>query len=340
MFEDRTLQCKDCGADFLFTAGEQEFYVEKGLTNEPKRCKNCRDAKKNVAKARGRFTAVCSKCGGIAILPFEPYNERRVYCTQCVDKLDAYREKREKNDIVTVTESNIHFYQPGMVGHIKDNKSQIYRKYLKPNTNEDLIIGKLSQLLYVTKIDNHSMDGHVYYPFCLLGSTEFLKRYVRGQREFLLIFSHFDTEDWQAKTLKIEYEIRKRKTLLGRNIIPNFYLLVSNAANFKYEIDSIKGEPRAAIIPFSFSEILRCDDKDKFEKLLLERFHEYHFENNLLAENKAIEDDNLLFGDRGKIADAVVERCRKGNHSGIFGLRRSGKTSVLNATLRRLEREY
>ena len=46
----------------------------------------------------------------------------------------------------------------------------------------------------------------------------------------------------------------------------------------------------------------------------------------------------MLFGDRGKIADLIVSRCENNENSGIFGLRRSGKTSVLNAVLRRLER--
>lgn len=46
---DKTLVCKDCGAEFVFTAGEQEFYAEKGFVNEPKRCKSCRDAKKNAS---------------------------------------------------------------------------------------------------------------------------------------------------------------------------------------------------------------------------------------------------------------------------------------------------
>ena len=45
MYEDKTLKCKDCGADFVFTAGEQEFYEEKGFA-APIRCKECRDAKK------------------------------------------------------------------------------------------------------------------------------------------------------------------------------------------------------------------------------------------------------------------------------------------------------
>ena len=72
MYEDKTLKCKDCGADFVFTAGEQEFYAQNGFTNEPKRCKACRDAKKNGGAKREMFTAVCAGCGGEAKVPFQP----------------------------------------------------------------------------------------------------------------------------------------------------------------------------------------------------------------------------------------------------------------------------
>lgn len=44
--KDKTIVCKDCGKEFVFTVGEQEFYEEKGFTNEPVRCKECRAAKK------------------------------------------------------------------------------------------------------------------------------------------------------------------------------------------------------------------------------------------------------------------------------------------------------
>ena len=47
MYEDKTLTCKECGNEFVFTAGEQEFYAERGFQNEPQRCKACRDARKN-----------------------------------------------------------------------------------------------------------------------------------------------------------------------------------------------------------------------------------------------------------------------------------------------------
>jgi hypothetical protein len=44
--EDKKIVCKDCGTEFVFTVKEQEFYKEKGLENDPKRCKACRDKRK------------------------------------------------------------------------------------------------------------------------------------------------------------------------------------------------------------------------------------------------------------------------------------------------------
>lgn len=84
MFEDKTLVCKECGNEFVFTAGEQEFYAEHGFQNEPQRCKSCRDARKNATRApRQFFTAVCASCGGEARVPFEPKSDRPVYCSNC-----------------------------------------------------------------------------------------------------------------------------------------------------------------------------------------------------------------------------------------------------------------
>lgn len=49
-YKDKTLTCKECGAEFVFTAGEQAFYAEKGFTNEPQRCKSCRDSRKSASR--------------------------------------------------------------------------------------------------------------------------------------------------------------------------------------------------------------------------------------------------------------------------------------------------
>lgn len=87
MFEDKTLVCKDCGNEFVFTAGEQEFYAEKEFKNEPARCKECRVARKNALRQnREMFTTVCAACGKEAVIPFKPKNDKPVYCSECFEK--------------------------------------------------------------------------------------------------------------------------------------------------------------------------------------------------------------------------------------------------------------
>ncbi len=89
MFEDKTLVCKDCGKEFVWTAGEQEFYASRGFENQPQRCKPCRDARKNGVRGgnnggdRQMFDAVCAACGKACKVPFQPREDRPVYCSDC-----------------------------------------------------------------------------------------------------------------------------------------------------------------------------------------------------------------------------------------------------------------
>jgi CxxC-x17-CxxC domain-containing protein len=100
-FVDRTLTCRDCGKPFIFTAGEQSFYQQKGFQNEPTRCPNCRRAKKEMGGPprggagdmgggrgggggnRQLYKAVCSACGVETQVPFPPSPDRPVYCRNC-----------------------------------------------------------------------------------------------------------------------------------------------------------------------------------------------------------------------------------------------------------------
>ena len=70
MYEDKTLICKECGKEFVFTAGEQEFYASKGFENEPQRCK---------------------ACGKEATVPFKPREDRPVYCSECFARMKEER---------------------------------------------------------------------------------------------------------------------------------------------------------------------------------------------------------------------------------------------------------
>ncbi len=112
-YADKTLTCRDCGNQFTFTAGEQEFYDQKGFTNSPTRCPDCRSARKAGGGGRDSYssgggyssggyggggygggsrggggqremhTTTCSSCGREAQVPFVPRGDKPVYCSDC-----------------------------------------------------------------------------------------------------------------------------------------------------------------------------------------------------------------------------------------------------------------
>ncbi len=126
-YVDKTLTCRDCGRQFAFTAGEQEFYASRGLMHEPGRCPECRSARKAGGGAsagggggygdrggysdrgsygdrdrggnggygsrgpRQMYTATCSSCGQEAQVPFQPTSGKPVYCSDCFAKQRSAR---------------------------------------------------------------------------------------------------------------------------------------------------------------------------------------------------------------------------------------------------------
>ena len=99
MYEDKTLICKDCGKEFVFTAGEQEFYAEKGFVNEPLRCKECRIARKNAARGEVVWhPIICANCGKEDKVKFEPRDDRPVYCSECFAKMQNGELSAETED--------------------------------------------------------------------------------------------------------------------------------------------------------------------------------------------------------------------------------------------------
>jgi len=102
-YADKQITCRDCGMAFTFTTGEQEFYAQKGFTNEPTRCPSCRQQRKAGGGSRSSYgerdsyggrssyssgpremhTATCASCGREAQVPFVPRGDKPVYCSDC-----------------------------------------------------------------------------------------------------------------------------------------------------------------------------------------------------------------------------------------------------------------
>ena len=103
-YVDRTLICVDCGVEFIHSAADQEYYVQKGFSSDPKRCASCRASRRASREAgydvrdiggprgyergddhvaREYFAVICSSCGNQAQVPFKPRMDRPVYCSDC-----------------------------------------------------------------------------------------------------------------------------------------------------------------------------------------------------------------------------------------------------------------
>jgi len=94
-YQDKTLNCEQCGKEFIHSARDQEFYKEKGYQNLPKRCPECRRQRRQQRRTRQMHDAVCSDCGAQTQVPFEPNPEKPVYCDECFRKHRPPRPDRE-----------------------------------------------------------------------------------------------------------------------------------------------------------------------------------------------------------------------------------------------------
>ncbi len=111
MYTDQRLTCTDCGAEFVFSAGEQQFFATKGFQNKPNRCPDCRAARKSARQGSGNggggysggadrgygggvremYNVTCSSCGRQAEVPFQARGDKPVYCRDCFQSQRSYR---------------------------------------------------------------------------------------------------------------------------------------------------------------------------------------------------------------------------------------------------------
>ena len=86
-YSDKVLKCVECSAEFVFTAGEQSFYADKGFKHEPKRCKGCKAKRAEGGGGNGPMRSEtktnCSQCGKETTVPFRPTQGRPVFCREC-----------------------------------------------------------------------------------------------------------------------------------------------------------------------------------------------------------------------------------------------------------------
>ena len=202
------------------------------------------------------------------------------------------------------------------------------------NDDEQKIVDFLSKEFYVTKIGAPFSMGNSTFRYCLIKPTQYYSTTFHLSREMVVVFSDYvefeprSLDAFSSVLTRIESKLRLERC---------GHVFICNDSNVEEKLLELLRDTNlnSIIIPFSYYEFLRGDMTcDKIQR----RFQKYLFEADLFSETRPIENDVFFFGRRDYAQD-IANKCKNNKYSGVFGLRRSGKTSLLYAVRRLLTQE-
>lgn len=198
---------------------------------------------------------------------------------------------------------------------------------------EKQAINTLSKEFYTTNGGETIKLGYnSEYRYIIISPTEIYKDMFNLDREIIVVFSPYETIE--ARTLDVFEYIAKKHSALRIEKICN--ILVSGDKDVEASLnDLIKNEPESqVIIPFYYGELQKVSDQYFFRN----RFRKYFYTRDLFAFEGPLKKDIYFFG-RGDLIQELINRLKSGENAGIFGLRKAGKTSLINGIERNLEKE-
>lgn len=206
-------------------------------------------------------------------------------------------------------------------------------KYDYFNEDEIAIINLLKKVFYVTNGGNIVNLGNSNYRYCLVKPTSAFTRTFNLKRELIVVFSDYVT--FEPRSLDAAAAIAERMESKLR-VDRGCQVLISSDINIEKRISEVLKDTNlnSIVIPFSYQELLKIDDLD----FIINRFRKYLFDVDLFSSSIPIQEDIFFFGRRDYVYD-IANKCKNNVHCGIFGLRRSGKTSLLYAVKRLLEND-
>lgn len=238
------------------------------------------------------------------------------------------RDGRMKAVNVRLQRSNTSHANPYAVSPGKNPDANFSRF----SEEENRIIDNFGTCFYVTYGGCELWIGKSQYRYVLIKPSEFFHTAFHLSREIVVIFSDYVT--FEPRSLDAYSEVQKimRSQLRLEKAL---HIIVSRDINIEKRIqEHLKDNNlNQIIIPFSYEE-LSVKGLDK--KIIEERFKKWLFDIDLFSDKNPVREDAFFFGRRDYVND-IVDKCKRGIHSGVFGLRRSGKTSILLAIKRLLD---
>lgn len=202
------------------------------------------------------------------------------------------------------------------------------------NDDENRIIDNLGKVFYVTSGGSEFNLSKSSYKYCLLKPTEYFRNTFQLSREIVAIFADYVSfEPRSLDAASYVYGTIGSKLRLDRGV----HVLICHDNQTEEKLTGLLKDSNVSsiVIPFTYEEL---STKGSKQDIIIERFRKYLFDTDLFAVSAPIRDDNFFFGRRDYVHD-IVSKCKNGINCGVFGLRRSGKTSLLYAVQNLLQQQ-
>ncbi|MGY0653085.1 hypothetical protein ACW7GZ_14740 [Luteimonas sp. A537] len=207
----------------------------------------------------------------------------------------------------------------------------MHKQFLRSrfNSDEQRILDRLSQDWYLTSSGEKLNVAQSVYDYFLMKPTPRIQEMFNIERELLCVFS--DYSNFEPRSLDMFDKARDRLPKMRTETVCE--ILISRASDVEEKVDRIlKSDPEHAIvIPLTYDELLKANAPEIIEN----RFRKHFYSRDLFSFLSPLKKDTYFFG-RNNLINDILNRFKSGEHTGLFGLRKSGKTSIVYAIERRL----
>ncbi len=207
-----------------------------------------------------------------------------------------------------------------------------HKQFLRSRFNEEQrkILDQLKEHWYLTSSGETIKIAQSSYEFFLMKPTPRTSEMFNLERELICVFSDYD--NFETRALDAFDHAARRLTKLRAETV--CCVLISRFPDVEAKVDGLlKSDPEHAIVvPFTYEELKGRDAG----KVVEDRFRKHFYTRDLFSFLSPLKKDTYFFG-RANLINDLVNRYKSGEHAGLFGLRKSGKTSIVYAIERRLE---
>lgn len=201
------------------------------------------------------------------------------------------------------------------------------------NNDEQRIVNILGKVFYVTYGGKEFTINDSVYRYCLIKPTEYFVQTFQLSRELVVIFT--DYVSFEPRSLDAANYVYQHTSKL--RLDKGCHILVCHDEAIESKLARLLKDSNVnqIVVPFTYKELMR---ENVDSNLIRERFRKYLFDTDLFATSQPIQNDIFFFGRRDLVHD-IVSKCKSNINCGVFGLRRSGKTSVLYAVEKLLHQQ-